>query len=436
MQLDYLSGVAFAVSQEIGEIASGALWGRTIKILHAQLQKRLRDYAQGQREVSCWPSLGRLLLLGLTARLFSVTDLRNDVTASAALFLCQCLAQCPVTCCADLASGLLTCATLVEYHAETKRYVPEVTAFLNTATALLVSNPAAPEMSSSRFQGTFKSDNFMWIRGVLAQANDNEGDGNGKTTEKSANKSKKTKRTETADDDVGAAVVVAAAGPAPSTIPWSCFTPKLKRTEAVHRTVNVAAAFLNTLYSLIRALIDQHNESPALPEILEPLVVTLRAVRPQDIPKFPGAFQQSHLQVLERALQRSEEVRRTRVPLQWRTSSVVSIEMKAPRFDLDYSFKKDHDPDQDRVKVKQLSRQLKREHRAAMRELRRDSDFLDQQRHKEASQAQQDRKNERHKNFAWMEQQQATVNQQVRMGKGLMKGGGTGAVKKARVKRL
>ena len=126
-----------------------------------------------------------------------------------------------------------------------------------------------------------------------------------------------------------------------------------------------------------------HNLS-ALPELLGPILDTLRAIRPQSKPHaMPVALQQRHLAVLEKALGASENTRKLRQPLQWRKSITTSIETKMPRFQLDYTFKKDIDPDQDRVKVKQLTRQLKREKKAAMRELRRDSDFIDAERYKE-----------------------------------------------------
>ena len=38
----------------------------------------------------------------------------------------------------------------------------------------------------------------------------------------------------------------------------------------------------------------------------------------------------------------------TRAPLQWRKKTVKSLEMKAPRYQQDYSLKKDIDPDKDR----------------------------------------------------------------------------------------
>jgi nucleolar protein 14 len=121
--------------------------------------------------------------------------------------------------------------------------------------------------------------------------------------------------------------------------------------------------------------------------------------------------------------------------LNFRKAAKVSIETKNPRFQIDYKMKKDFDPDASRVKLKQLTREKKREHKAAMRELRRDSDFLDQERTKEKQSHLNKLREERHKNYAWMEEQQATINEQVRKGGGLMKGGGTGMMKKVRVKR-
>lgn len=66
---------------------------------------------------------------------------------------------------------------------------------------------------------------------------------------------------------------------------------------------------------------------------------------------------------------------------------MVGIQAKNPRFQVDYKLKKDIDPDETRVKLKQLTREKKREQKAAMRELHRDSDFIEQERFKEKSEA-------------------------------------------------
>ena len=91
--------------------------------------------------------------------------------------------------------------------------------------------------------------------------------------------------------------------------------------------------------------------------------------------------------------------------------------------------KKDREEDGDRAKMKQLQRQLKRETKAAQRELRRDAEFLDRETYKEKGEQEESRKRERGKNFAFMEEQAATINMQVRMGGGVLKGGGSGVGK-------
>ncbi len=384
-QLDFLSGTIFTLSEQVGD-SCAALWGRTLKILHSQLQKRLRDYSLGNRE-SCWPSLGRLLLLQLLGHVFSVTDLKNEIVGPAALFLCQCVAQCPVATAKELSSGLLACSVLLNYTAETKRFVPEILTFVNSSVASFL-----PEALSSKkqFQTTFNPTSLSWLRASAAACHVSSGS---------------------------------------QKVAWSTFSSSAQSPA-------VAASLLHSLYTLIGAVLSQYEHSSALPELIEPVLNTLRALKPQSSPVLCGQLQTIHADLLERIISESQKRRAGRTPLQWRKATTVSIDMKNPRFQLDYTFKKDTDPDEERVKLKQLNRQFKREKKAAMRELRRDSDYIDQERFKETSEASEKRREERVKNFGWMEDQQATVNMQVRQGKGLMKGGGSNVAKKARVKRM
>ena len=73
-QLDFLTVAIFKLGQDVAD-ACPLLWGRTLKLMQSQLQKRLRDFVQGDRE-SCWPSLGQLLLIKLSGHVFAVTDFR------------------------------------------------------------------------------------------------------------------------------------------------------------------------------------------------------------------------------------------------------------------------------------------------------------------------------------------------------------------------
>jgi len=179
--------------------------------------------------------------------------------------------------------------------------------------------------------------------------------------------------------------------------------------------------------------------SPAFYEVTSTLHAAYKSMRPHAAPlKLNDALLEAHSAVLVRLSETINACLSTRVPLQWRVPEKKNLEMKNPRFTADYTFKKDADPDQDRAKMKQLTRTLKREQKAAMRELRRDSDFLEQQRYAERIAEHESRKDQRHKNFASLESDQADVNREVRMAgkRGVpLKGGGSGAAKKPRVKR-
>jgi len=385
--------------------------------------------------------------LQLLGRVFSVTDRQNDVVGPASLLLCEFLALCPVCTPADACSGLMVSSILLgTYYQETKRYVPEVTAFINGLLSLYLppiavapssaqgatQSPPITSRKMSDYQNTFNTNSLHWLRGALSSSPPEH---SGKSKSKTAAPHK-----------------------TPFSISWSYFVHKKhskppptipvpaaasggyyeEEVAAAAARATMSTAIVTTGYELVRAVATQYQQSShtALPEILHPLLVTLRALRPQDRPIFPVSLQHLHVQTIELLMTASESCKTQRQPLQWRKPVTVSIETKAPRFALDYTFKKDNDPDQDKAKMKQLTRQLKREKKAAIRELRRDSAFVDQERYNEERHAKESRQAERHRNFGWMEEQQATINQQVKKGGGLMKGGGSGVLKNARVKRL
>jgi nucleolar protein 14 len=164
------------------------------------------------------------------------------------------------------------------------------------------------------------------------------------------------------------------------------------------------------------------------------MIETLRALRPQDSPSLVTPLQAKHVQLLEKLVKQVEQQQQLRTPLQWRVEGIKSVAVKNPSYTPDYTFKKDMDPDQNRAKLKQLNRQLKRENKAAMRELRRDSDFIDQERFKRVSAESKQRQEERHKNYATLTDSVGELNKQMRMSKGAAKGGGSGVTKKARVR--
>jgi nucleolar protein 14 len=131
-----------------------------------------------------------------------------------------------------------------------------------------------------------------------------------------------------------------------------------------------------------------------------------------------------------------------RQPLQRRKAASIkelAIKTMAPRMEdpSRYSMSKDKGKSQLKAEHDMNRREYKREHKAAMRELRLDNSFIESERRKAKSKADTTAREKRHKNFAWLETEQATMNQQVRMGGGLLSGGGIGAAKaKARTGKM
>jgi len=399
-QLDHLTQAIFKLSHDIPTVV-GSLWGKLLKVMHSQLQKRLRDYAQGTIS-RCWPALGQLLLFRLLTNIFSVSDYRHIIAESANLFLSQCLSQCPVNGLSDLLSGLLCVSLLTDMAQESERIAPESIAFLSSILAVFSPAIITHEfIDSPLIQKTLNIKKLAWIRSFLsAQGN-------------------KIDLTTTSTGGLD----------------WKLFSMADDNIDDASKCTALSS-ILAMSHQLIKTLTDRHASHPGFVEVLEPTVVrNLKLLRPHETPRLSKPIIVSHTLLLETLMQQVHSQKVTRQPLQWRRQHKVAIVAKNPRFEVDYKLKKDSDPDEARAKLKQLTREKKREEKAAMRELRRDSDFLEQEKYAERRKQLDSMREERHSNFAWLEEQQATINEQVRKGGELLRGGGSGIAKKPRVKR-
>ena len=414
-----------------------------IKQLLGALQKRLRDYAHGVRHASTWPSLGKVLFLQLLGRIYSVTDLQHALVTPAMLLMCQYLTQCPVISLQDVSTGLLVCSVLMDFTDGSQRGVPEVALFLCRLLGVLAQNHSASSggtvnIANAESSSTnFHVDKLHWLS-FFAHKEESE-------PAKTERKGKGTKRSrDTSKDPKKSPVTDYEQEREKQKIPWAYFSAagtlpddssdSTKSNVEMEGPESSMALFEGT-FSLIKQLLGRHGASPAFPEIVSPLLNGLISVSSSastldgHMEGKAAALIKEVSAVVESCGAQVTRKQDTRKPLAWREHSVSSIETKNPMYTMNYTFKKDNDADSDRAKVKQLQRQLKRETKAAQRELRRDSEFLDREAFKEKQEAHDRRRAERSKNFTFMEEQQATINQQVRLGGGLMKGGGSGVIK-------
>lgn len=396
-QLDVLTAVIYKLNSDLWISSTCAsMWTRTIRSTHTQLVKRLKDYSSGDR-FCCWPSLGKLLLFRLMGHVFSFTDYRHAIVTPVTLILCQSLSQCPLANTQDIASGFLCCAVLMELTKGTDKLLPEVLSFLQTIAALL--NDDASVAVSTQLP-TVNRQTLNWLR-VSAS---------------------------------GTSAAVSSGG-----LSWRWFG-RVAHPEALETTEKVVFAHgvVVALHELATAVLSHYRTASALPEILAPLTSALRALRPHSSPALPVSLQSAHANLLESYVTSTASLY-PRQPLQWRVvkKSVTKASSLEPRYSATYVPTKDLDTDKSRVHLKQLTRQLKREKKATMREISRDANFLDQEQYQEKLKKTERARADRHANFAFMEEQQATINQQVKSkgDKKVLKGGGSGAAKRSRIKR-
>lgn len=156
-------------------------------------------------------------------------------------------------------------------------------------------------------------------------------------------------------------------------------------------------------------------------------------LHPRSSPSLPLPIQNKHAELL----QTESSLTSDRDALQWRIPGVKSINVLTPAYDINYAMQSKHTTDKNKEKVilQNLNKQLKREQKGAMRELRRDAEFVEQEKFTALNRKKEALRAERIKNYSQLEQDQGVINLQVKIGKGdMIKGGGSTGAKKIRIK--
>lgn len=203
-------------------------------------------------------------------------------------------------------------------------------------------------------------------------------------------------------------------------IPWKVFLPSAT-------LIDHSSSILNSLLALIDTSVANYQQ-----ESVVGINLRLDRLLPSDVRE--PIFKKFQFLWTKYAEHLSPPPRKS---LFWRLSKKVVDEMLTPAYEVDYKMKSTTpNVNPEKLKLKVLNKQLKREQKASMRELRRDSEFLDQEYFAEKSKTLSEKKEERFRNYSWLEQEQATLNQQVRKNtKDPIKGGGSGGVPKKQRRR-
>ncbi|XP_061183430.1 nucleolar protein 14-like [Saccostrea echinata] len=97
----------------------------------AERQEEFQAICERKGGRGLYPALDTLMLLKLVAILFPTSDFRHAVTTPAIIFITQILAETSVKHERDVAVGLFLCSLALEYVSLSKRYVPECINFLH-----------------------------------------------------------------------------------------------------------------------------------------------------------------------------------------------------------------------------------------------------------------------------------------------------------------
>ncbi len=397
-QLNSLTITLYKMAQDSPSCA-GAVWGRRLGIFQKALAKRLRDAEfvsssdDDGEHFTAWHSTGNLLLLRAMGHIFPVTDLRHVVVTPTIILLGQTIAQSPVTSLDDLCQGLFCCSLMIEYCKDASRLPTEVFAFLSGVVRLFSDDleGAARGNPLPSLQSAIKINEIRNLR---------------KCVMKFFEKRK-------GDKDIE--------------------VPKLSlEKDALNATAKSAAIFGTSLH-LIEACVQSYSGMSTESEIFEQMVLALlcinskNSVLPRTITKLVAKTSEQ--------ISAKTKFGKSRPPLCRRSGAKtieVALQSLAPRMEdpTRYVMSRDKNKTQMQAERDRIRREYKREHKAAARELRLDAAYIENQRRIEKDDRDNKEKVKRQKNYNWLEQEQATINQQVRQGGGLLKGGGTGVARK------
>jgi nucleolar protein 14 len=385
-QLNALTKVLYGMSQDAPESA-GAVWGRRLGVIQNAHAKRLRDaeFVQPEDEegeaVTAWPDSGIMLLLKTVGLIFPVTDLRHQVVTPTMLLLGQMVAQTPVRSVHDLVMGVMSCGLMIEYTREAKRIAPEALAFL--ASVLRLFGPVPTKTPVPTIEAAWQIPELHSLRKSL----------------------------EDMDVDV---------------LPVLSF-----ERDVIQDPCMIAGVLVSTL-QLVRFAAKtlegalNSAETEAFAEVSSALLAMKSKSSQAPLPKMLAD------KVFQCAAAVSDLVSVNREPLQRRSDAAIeAIKSLAPRMEdpSKYTFSKDKGKSAKQAELDRNRREYKREHKAVSRELRLDAVFVEKERRQEKDVKDKKAKDKRNKNFAWLEGEQAAMNQQVAQGGGLLSGGGMGAAR-------
>ena len=347
-----------------------------IEKMGKRLQKALRLGEAGL------PPPRTILLLGLFADIFSSTDKQHAVTTPASLYIGNVLSHCAVRSTDDANYAVILCALASAYVVPAMRIFPEA---LNLLTALIHASGESEKCKQTWNEGlpTHLQEQCggSWLRPLMVDA------GVGK---KSSSKT----------------IEVLSLAKLLST------RPRKKSITAADSSTQERVAMLRYAVSTLGNLIKPVQKVSCAPEMLKKVQIALnRLIRSlKTFGKENGAVYNDILKMCEAMRDDIEKKKKSsvRLSLAWHTKSVEAIKQFNPMYEEDgFQKGRDYDPNRERAENRKLKKELRKEARGTVRELRKDNQFMHHAREQEKA-AEAEERDAKHKEvLSFLEKQES-----------------------------
>lgn len=274
------------------------------------------------------PTPGDLVILTAIGSIFPTSDHFHQVVTPAMLCMGLYLGQKIPQGLSELATGVYISSLCLQYQMLSRRYVPEVVNYtLNAIWAL------AP-IKSNRIAGYFP---FHSLPASFRLKSASSG------------------------------------GPGKAKF-WDAITSQERSEEANEQ---LKLSLLNVLVDMCGVMAEIWTDKAAFTEIFEPIAACLRHLTSKACASKVGEplriKAERALQQIQRLLQ---EARKARKPLLLHNHRPLPIKTSIPKFEESFNPDKHYDPDRDRSELNRLKAEHKRERKGALRELRKDANFV------------------------------------------------------------
>ncbi|XP_070256267.1 nucleolar protein 14 [Myotis yumanensis] len=277
---------------------------------------------------AAFPGLDVLIYLKIAGMLFPTSDLWHPVVTPALVCLSQLLTKCPVLSLPDVVKGLFVCCVFLDYVSLSQRFIPELVNFLLGILYIATPNPPGPGYALVHpFRPLGRNSELLVVS--------DEGDA---ATWRRRSLS----------------------------LHWASARHAQTETEANHTRLSCLAVCL----ALVKRCVLLYGALPAFPDITRPL----RALLAQHL---AGSSHPHELQELCRSTLADMEAQERRYqPLVCERSKPVPLKLFTPRLVKVLEFGRKQGSTKEEQERKRLIHKHRREFKGAVREIRKDNQFL------------------------------------------------------------